>query len=77
MVGAYVLVNTEGKNTAQILKKISKIKGVKNVCAVTGPYDIIVEVEKEDLSSLGKFVISQIRSIEDVETTITCIKVEI
>lgn len=77
MVGAYVLITTEGKNTAQILKKISKIKNVKQVAAITGPYDIIAEVEGENLDSLGRLVLSKIRNIEDVEGTITCIKVNV
>lgn len=77
MVGAYVLINTGGKNTVQILKKIAKIKGVQQAVAITGPYDIIAEVEEEDLDSLGKLVLSKIRSIEDVEGTITCIKVNV
>lgn len=77
MVTAYVLITTEGKNTAKILEKILKIKNVKQASAITGPYDIIAEVEGEDLNSLGAVVLSKIRAIEDVETTLTCIKVDV
>jgi DNA-binding Lrp family transcriptional regulator len=76
MVGAYVLIKAYG-SIETLLKGLKKIKGVKGVSPVTGPYDLIVEVESEDVNSLAKVVVSRIRKVKGISDTLTCIKVEL
>ena len=40
---------------------------------VTGPYDLIAQVESNDLDALAQFVGNRIQSIEGVQRTVTCV----
>ncbi|MBI3988387.1 MAG: Lrp/AsnC ligand binding domain-containing protein [candidate division NC10 bacterium] len=73
---AYVLIDAAADKTKNVLGKLSKVKGVKSFHAVTGPYDIIVVVEAEDVKALGEVVLSKIRTIDGVAKTMTCVAVE-
>lgn len=74
---AYVLVKTEGGNIKGVIAGIMRIKGVKEVNAVTGPFDLIVVVEGKDINEVGKVVAMRIRSIKGVKDTLTCLKVSL
>lgn len=75
-VAAYIFVEaTQGKAIA-ICEEINKIKGVKSAHAVTGPYDIIVLVEGDDVNVLGEFIVSRIQNVPSVLRTMTNIIVE-
>jgi len=76
MAGAYVLIKASGSIEA-LVEGLRKIKGVKSVSPVTGPYDLIVEVEAEDVNSLAKVVVGKIRKLKGVSDTLTCIRVEL
>ncbi len=76
MVSAFVLIKTAG-SIEPIIAGIKKIKGVKGISPVTGPYDLIVEVEADDVNSLAKVVVSKIRKLKGITDTLTCIKVEL
>ena len=70
---AYVLLEAQAGKTDDALLKIKQIKGVSEVSLVTGPYDLILLVEAEDLKSLGRIVNEQIQAIPGVTKTITCV----
>jgi DNA-binding Lrp family transcriptional regulator len=72
MVAAYVLVSVKPGSEEEIIKKISKIAGVKETHEVYGEYDIIAEVETESLQSLDKLV-TKIRNVAGVKYTHTII----
>ncbi len=72
-VQAYVLTRVAVGSVEKVSQEISKIPGVKSVHKVTGRYDLIILVEAEDISSLGRFIISKIHSVEGVERTETAI----
>lgn len=74
---AYVLVKTEGGNIKGTIEGIRKLKGVKEVNAVTGPFDLIVVVEGKDIDEIGEVVATRIRGIKGVKDTLTCIKVSL
>jgi DNA-binding Lrp family transcriptional regulator len=40
--------------------------------SVTGPYDVIVMVEAEDIDAVGRLVVTAIQSVEGVVRTLTC-----
>ena len=39
---------------------------------VTGPYDVIVLVEAEDIDAVGQLVLTAIQSVEGIVRTLTC-----
>ena len=70
-VGAFIFVETRQGKAIEICGEVKKIKGVRSAHAVTGPYDIIVLVEGDDVNELGEFIVSQIQSIPGVLRTMT------
>ena len=69
----YVLLEAQAGKTEEALDRISKIKGVKYVNLVTGPYDLIIFIEADDLKQLGQIVNDDIQVISGVTKTITCV----
>src|ERR1700728_2825933 len=61
MVQAYILVQTEVGKAAEVARRIGGIKGVTLAEDVTGPYDVIVRAEAENVDDLGKLVVAKNR----------------
>jgi DNA-binding Lrp family transcriptional regulator len=72
MVQAYILVQTEVGRAADVAKEIAKIVGVTQAEDVTGPYDVIVRAEADNVDGLGRLVASGIQSVEGITRTLTC-----
>jgi DNA-binding Lrp family transcriptional regulator len=71
-VRAYVLIQTDTGRAADVAGSISGLSGVISTEAVTGPYDVVVFVEAEDVDALGRLVVTAIQSVEGVVRTLTC-----
>ncbi|MEO6713516.1 MAG: Lrp/AsnC ligand binding domain-containing protein [Mycobacteriales bacterium] len=72
MVQAYILIQTEVGKAASVAKAIQEIAGVAQAEDVTGPYDVIVRAEAEDVDELGKLVVARIQSVDGITRTLTC-----
>ncbi len=72
MVSAYILILTEVGKAAEVAAKVAEIEGVKAAEDVTGPYDVIVRAEAEDVDQLGRMVVAKIQAIEGIDRTLTC-----
>ena len=72
MVHAYILVQTEVGKAAEVATAISGISGVAQADDVTGPYDVIVRAEADNVDDLGKLVVAQIQSVAGITRTLTC-----
>lgn len=72
---AYVLIEGASDQTANIVKALQKVNGVKSAHAVTGPYDVIACVEAPDVGTVGAIVLSKIRTLKGVTRTVTCVAV--
>jgi DNA-binding Lrp family transcriptional regulator len=72
MVQAYILVQTEVGRAADVARQISEIAGVTQAEDVTGPYDVIVRAQAENVDELGKLVAAQIQAVEGITRTLTC-----
>lgn len=72
MVQAYILIQTEVGKAADVASEISGIQGVTLAEDVTGPYDVIVRAEANNVDELGKLVVAQIQSVEGITRTLTC-----
>ena len=72
MVRAYVLIQTDSGKAAHVANGIRAIGGVMSTEAVTGPYDVIVFVEAEDVDALGQLVVTAIQPVDGIVRTLTC-----
>jgi DNA-binding Lrp family transcriptional regulator len=72
MVQAYILIQTEVGKAADVAREISGITGVTLAEDVTGPYDVIVRAEANNVDELGKLVVAQIQAVPGITRTLTC-----
>ncbi len=72
-VSAFVLVDVIGDHTKNAFKTITRIPGVKHVYVITGPHDLIVDIEAETMEDLNDLVLSRLRSVDGVRKTTTAI----
>ncbi len=72
---AFVLIETSVGRTKEVVNILKKIKGVKSVNTVTGPYDIITIIEAENLNEIGDLITGKIHDIEGISRTVTCLTV--
>lgn len=71
-VHAYILVQTEVGQAAEVAAAIARIKGVEQSEDVTGPYDVIVRVQGPSVDELGSLVVSKIQAVPGITRTLTC-----
>ena len=72
MVTAYILIQTEVGKAAQVAKDILDITGVQQAQAVTGPYDVIVRAEAQNIDELGRLVVARVQAVAGITRTLTC-----
>jgi DNA-binding Lrp family transcriptional regulator len=72
MVTAYILVQTEVGKAAKVAKDIIDITGVQQAQAVTGPYDVIVRAEAQNIDELGQLVVARVQAVAGITRTLTC-----
>jgi len=77
MVQAYILATATVGKVKKVAKELAKVKGVKSVHIVTGPYDIIAFVEAEDLNTISSTIIENIHRIKGIVDTTTAIVVDV
>ncbi|MBI4396183.1 MAG: Lrp/AsnC ligand binding domain-containing protein [Elusimicrobia bacterium] len=73
MVTGLVLVRLNAGKEKLTLKSIKEIGGVAHVSAVYGRWDLVVDVEAEDLPNMTRVVVDKIRSIPGVASTETLV----
>jgi len=73
MLNAYVLMNTELGQEADVVDALKGVEGIKNAHALYGIYDVIAEVEADSMDKIKEIVFTKIRRLENVRTTITLI----
>ena len=72
MVSAYILIQTEVGKAASVAKETAQIQGVISAEDVTGPYDVIVRAEAQNVDDLGKLVVARIQAVDGITRTLTC-----
>jgi DNA-binding Lrp family transcriptional regulator len=72
VVHAYILIQTEVGQAAAVAAKIAEIDGVTTAEDVTGPYDVIVRAEAENVDLLGQLVVARIQNVDGITRTLTC-----
>jgi DNA-binding Lrp family transcriptional regulator len=76
-IRAYVLIEVGIGKARNVVQALQKMKDVKAVDAVTGPYDVIALIEGTDMNSLGDLITREIHEIGGISRTVTCIAVKI
>ena len=71
-IKAYVLIQTEVGKSAHVSTEVARLEGVISAVDVTGPYEVIVQVETDSLDDLGKLVVSRMQLTDGVTRTLTC-----
>ena len=69
---AYILIQTGVGRLADLVRDISRVRGVRSVHGVTGAYDVIAVAEAPSLSALGDRILADIASLGGVTKAITC-----
>jgi DNA-binding Lrp family transcriptional regulator len=72
VVTAYILIQTVVGKAAQVAKDILDITGVQQAQAVTGPYDVIVRAEAQNIDELGQLVVARVQAVAGITRTLTC-----
>jgi DNA-binding Lrp family transcriptional regulator len=80
-VRGYVLIEAEvgkAKAVGESVKVLQhKDAKVLSVDTVTGPFDVIVQLEAEDLDKLGNCITDGIQRVDGVQRTTTCLSVRL
>jgi len=73
MVRAYVLIEMAAGHSRELVNTLRGREGVRNVARVTGPYDVIAEIEAGDIDDMSELVADEIHPLVGVVRTITCV----
>lgn len=76
MATAFVLVNSEIDAEGKVLEAVKKISAVQEAYVVYGVYDIILRVAAPSVDELKEIITTNIRTLENVRSTMTMIVVE-
>ncbi len=80
-VRGYVLIEAEVGKAKAVGESIKAAKHkdavVVAVDTVTGPFDVIVQLEADDLDKLGNAITDGIQRVEGVQRTTTCLAVRL
>jgi len=71
---AYVLLNCEMGAEKAIIDELKSIKGVKEVHATYGAFDILTKIEAHDQHKLREIITYKIRKMNQIRNTITLIE---
>jgi len=72
VVQAYVLIQTEVGKAADVAREVAGVNGVTLAEDVTGPYDVIVRAEAQNVDELGQLVVAKVQNIPGITRTLTC-----
>ena len=68
-IKAYVLIVTDPGHTKTVYETVRAITGVVEAHEVMGPYDIVAELEVENLTDLPAIISDGIRRVPGIEST--------
>ncbi|NVM53868.1 MAG: Lrp/AsnC ligand binding domain-containing protein [Candidatus Helarchaeota archaeon] len=77
MAIAFVTIKVQVGQVREILSKIRTIENVIEAYSITGPYDIILKIEGDNLENLAKMVVTEIHEISGVQDTVTYLVVDL
>ena len=76
MVRAYVLISTSPGRAMDVVSQMVGKAGIVQSDAITGEYDVIAQVEAQDVAGVGQLIVEKIQRIDGVFKTVTCLAVK-
>ena len=80
-VRGYILIEAEvgkAKSVGEAVRVLTHSQAkVVSVDTVTGPFDVIVQLEADDLDKLGNSITDGIQRVAGVQRTTTCLAVKL
>ncbi len=76
MVIAYLMMLVKPGEESSVAEKLQSMPEVQSVDIVYGEYDIIAKIKVKDMESLQKFLMNNIRKIDEIERTSTMITIK-
>ena len=73
MVDAIVLISVIPGKEHSIKEEMSEIDEIKSCRITFGEYDLVVEVQTDEIKSLGSLMTKRIRGIEGITRSVTLI----
>ena len=81
MVRGYVLIETDVASAKSVGLELTSLSyagtTIVSVDTVTGPFDLIMQIEATDLDTLGNSITDAIQSVDGVQRTTTCLAVRL
>ncbi len=77
MAIAFVTIKGQVGQLKEILANIRKIKNVVEAYTVTGPYDIIIKIEGDNLENVAKMIVTKIHEIPGVQDTVSYLAIDL
>lgn len=71
-VKAHVMITVEPRSTAEIIKALHSLPGVRALYSVSGPYDLIAEIAALTVTELDQ-IIDRIIAVSGVERTVSSV----
>ena len=75
MVRAYVLITATPGKALDVAQQLQGKQGVIAADAITGEYDVIVQVQAEDVPGIGRLIVDKVQAADGVFKTVTCLAV--
>jgi DNA-binding Lrp family transcriptional regulator len=75
-VRAYILISASAGKAMDVASHLKGQRGVIQADAITGEYDVIAQVEADDIAGIGSLIVEKVQRLDGVFKTITCLAVE-
>lgn len=76
MVKAYIMANCEIGSELHIIDELKTVPYVKEAHHVVGIYNVVAELELPSLEELHKIIVSKIRKMDMIMTTLTLVGID-
>lgn len=72
MTIVFMLIEVETGKIHDVIDKLKNMEGVKEIYAITGPYDVIAKIAADNMESI-KAIIEKIQNVPGVTKTLSSI----
>ena len=73
----FILAKVDASSIDEVIKLSRAVYGVKEVHAVTGPYDLLIYMEGESVAKLLSSSLKNISAIEGIQCTETLVSINL
>jgi len=77
METVFILAKVDASLVGQVIEGVRKVQGVKEVHAVTGPYDLLVSMEGESVAKLLSKALKEISATDGIQCTETLVSINL